>query len=230
MFVNREKELDTLNNEYSKKGASFTVIYGRRRMGKTALITQYLQNKPALYYYATQVRGGQHIEQMANQMIIFLNKPYLENMHFLNLEQLLIFFAEHLPENKKIIFAIDEYQEIVKVIPECSSILQKVWDLHLQHKPIHLILCGSVISMMHSETLAYDAPLYGRRTSNIHLKAMKFRNIQEFIPSITPIDAMHVYASFGTVPKYLEIYDSSMDFRNNIHNSILIKMHIFMKR
>jgi len=223
MFVNREKELGSLNSEYSKEGASFTVIYGRRRMGKTALITQYLQNKQALYYYATQVRAHQHVEQMANQMIKFLDKPYMQNMQFSDLEQLLVFFSEQLTDDKKIIFAIDEYQEIVKVIPECSSIFQKVWDLHLQHKQIHLILCGSVISMMHSETLAYDAPLYGRRTSNIHLKAMKFRDIKEFVPSISSEDAMNVYASFGTVPKYLEMYDEQREFMNNIEQCILNK-------
>ncbi|ETR73077.1 MAG: ATPase [Candidatus Magnetoglobus multicellularis str. Araruama] len=112
---------------------------------------------------------------------------------------------------------------MVKVIPGCSSIFQRVWDLNFQHKQIHLILCGSVLSMMHSETLAYDAPLYGRRTSNIHLKAMKFENIKDFIPQISPEDAMRVYASFGTVPKYLEMYDNKLDFMNNISNNILNK-------
>jgi len=124
-------------------------------MGKTALITHYIQEKKALYYYATQIRDLQHIEQLALQIIKFINKHYLTNLKFSDLEQLLLFFSDQLPDDKKIIFAIDEYQEIVKVIPECSSIFQKVWDLHLQHKQIHLILCGSVISMMHSETLAY---------------------------------------------------------------------------
>ncbi|MBF0449789.1 MAG: ATP-binding protein [Candidatus Magnetomorum sp.] len=223
MFVNREKELDTLKREYSKDAAAFSVIFGRRRMGKTTLISRYIQNKRALYYYATEVRGRQHIEQLTLQIMRFLNKPHLHDLQFSDMEQLLIFFSEQLPQEQKIIFAIDEYQEIVKVIPEFSSILQKVWDLHFKSKNIHLILCGSVISMMHSETLAYDAPLYGRRTSNIHLKPMKFINIKDFIPSISLEDAIRIYASFGTVPKYLELYDEHLDFMENIQQSILNK-------
>jgi len=77
--------------------------------------------------------------------------------------------------------------------------------------------------MMHSETLAYDAPLYGRRTSNIHLKSMKFQNIKDFLPLIHPQDAIKVYASFGTVPKYLEMYDETLDFLTNVKLNILDK-------
>ncbi|ETR73078.1 MAG: hypothetical protein OMM_07169 [Candidatus Magnetoglobus multicellularis str. Araruama] len=102
MFINRDNELATLNTEFAKKGSSFTVIYGRRRIGKTALITQYIQEKQALYYYATQIRNNQHVEQMASQMISFFNLPYLENMKFSDLEQLLIFFSEQLPDDKKL--------------------------------------------------------------------------------------------------------------------------------
>jgi AAA+ ATPase superfamily predicted ATPase len=54
MFVNRESELAVLNREYEKEGACFTVIYGRRRVGKTALIGQYIKNKPAVYFYVTE--------------------------------------------------------------------------------------------------------------------------------------------------------------------------------
>jgi hypothetical protein len=183
MFVNRQKELDTLHREYKKESASFSVIFGRRRMGKTALISAYINNKPTIYYYATEITRHQHIEQLASQILRFINKPHLKDIKFSDMEQLLIFFSEEIRQRQeKLIFAIDEYQEIVKVIPEFSSILQKVWDIHLKSMKIHMILCGSALSMMHSETLAYDAPLYGRRTSNIHLKSMKFQNIKDFLP------------------------------------------------
>jgi len=52
MFYNRTNELATLEREYEKKGSAFTVIYGRRRVGKTALIYEYIKEKPVLFIYA----------------------------------------------------------------------------------------------------------------------------------------------------------------------------------
>lgn len=223
MFINREQELQTLNQEYQKDAAAFTVIYGRRRVGKTALISAYIQDKPSVYYYSTETKIPQQLQQLTSQILGFLNKSYLNTLNFSDFEQLLVFFADQLPSDKKVVFVIDEYQELVKLLPDFSSMLQKVWDLHLQSRRIHLILCGSVLSMMHSETLSYSSPLYGRRTSNIHLKPMKFRHIQDFIPGISALDAMNIYTSFGTIPKYLELYDQQKDFFSNLEQNILNK-------
>jgi AAA+ ATPase superfamily predicted ATPase len=99
----------------------------------------------------------------------------------------------------------------------------KVWDLKLKFLDLHLILCGSVISMMYSETLSYSSPLYGRRTSNIHLKPLAFHHIGDFVKGASKIDQMNIYASFGTIPKYLELYDDRKDFLGNIRDHILDK-------
>ena len=84
------------------------------------------------------------------------------------------------------------------------------------YEVITLILCGSVLSMMHSEVLSYDAPLYGRRTSQFNIKPIKFKYISEFIPSISKLEQMYIYSSFGTIPKYLNEYDNSLSFVENI--------------
>lgn len=223
LFVNRQEELNSLEQEYKRQGASFTVIYGRRRVGKTALISQFIKDKPAVYYYAIEAGAQQQLSHLTREILRFLNKPYLNELSFPDIEQLIIFFAEQMPGDKKVILAIDEYQQLAKNISGCSSLFQRAWDLQLCFKNIHLILCGSVISMMHSEVLDYSAPLYGRRTSNIRLQAMKFAQIKDFIPGLSPEDRMRVFASFGTIPKYLELYDHHMSFWDNIKNNILHK-------
>jgi AAA+ ATPase superfamily predicted ATPase len=76
---------------------------------------------------------------------------------------------------------------------------------------------------MHSEVLDYSAPLYGRRTSSIHLKQLQFRYIKDFIPNLTLEDQMRVFASFGTIAKYLETYDDKKSFYENIKDNILNK-------
>ena len=223
MFVNRKKELELLNNEYKKQDSSFTVIYGRRRIGKTALITEYIKDKRAIYFYATESKLNLQLERLTEQAANFFDKEYIKQLKFSDFEQFFIFFSENITGNKKSILVIDEYQNLPLLDKSFSSMLQKVWDLYLKDKNVHLILCGSIISMMHSEVLDYSSPLYGRRTSNIHLKELKFKHITSFIKNLNPIDQMNVYSSFGTVPKYLELYEGNKSFYNNIKDNMLDK-------
>ncbi|MDZ7832675.1 MAG: ATP-binding protein [Desulfobacterales bacterium] len=224
MFYNRENELALLEREHARKRASFTVIYGRRRVGKTSLLNHFMRNKSAIYYYATETTARQQIESFSRQIGEYFNKEYLRHTSFSGLEDLLAFTADHLPEKApKLILAIDEYPVLSTAVPGCSSIWQKIWDLHLSRKNIHLILCGSSMSMMHSEILDYTAPLYGRRTANIHLQPMRFRDISYFFPHMSAMEQMNVYAALGTVPKYLEMYDAETDFWKNIRDNVLHK-------
>ena len=228
MFVNRQKELKILNDEYKiKKRSSFTVIYGRRRIGKTALIQEYIKDKPVIFYYATETNYEIQLVQFTKMILEFLGKKYLENLKFSSFEQLFIFLSENLDKQKRTVLVIDEYQQLTIKDKSFSSVLQKMWDLYLKDKNIHLILCGSVISMMHSEVLDYSSPLYGRRTSNLHLKELKFNHIKDFIvkrkEKIDKIEEMNIFSSFGTVPKYLEIYEEEKGFYENIVDNILNK-------
>jgi len=222
MFYNRKNELLTLEQEYQKRGYAFSVIYGRRRVGKTALIYEYVKDKPLLFIYATEANFLIQLENIKPQLLKLIEKPYLKDIKLESFTQLFELLNEY-DFKQKLILVIDEYQNLCKIDKAFSSELQRLWDMQLQHQNIHLILSGSVISMMHSEILDYSAPLYGRRTTNIHLKQLAFKYIKEFLPSISKEDEMNIFASFGTVPKYLELYDENRSFMENIRHNILNK-------
>ena len=222
MFYNRKNELRTLEQEYRKGSSTFTVIYGRRRVGKTALIYEYLKDKPLLFIYATEANFLIQLENIKPQLLRLINKPYLKDIKLESFTQLFELLNEY-DFKQKLVLVIDEYQNLCKIDKAFSSELQRLWDMQLQHQNIHLILSGSVISMMHSEILDYTAPLYGRRTTNIHLKQLAFKYIRAFLPSISREDEMSIFASFGTVPKYLELYDERRSFMDNIRHNILNK-------
>jgi len=219
MFVNRESELQTLQNEYNTPHSSLSVIYGRRRVGKTTLIREFIKDKPVIYYYATEVNFSMQLRSFTKDIMELLG---LSNIAFESFEDALIFLAKNISE-QKIILVMDEYQNFVKVESSFSSILQKVWDLHLKDSNIHLILCGSTISMMHSELLNYSAPLYGRSTAIIQLKPLLAKYIHDFVPHINQCEFMQIYASFGTIPKYLELYQKDRSCKENIQELILNK-------
>ena len=222
MFYNRDNELATLQKEYSKKGSAFSVIYGRRRVGKTALIYEYIKDKPNIFFYATEMNLSIQLTNILPQILKLIDKQYLKDIQINTLEQLFNLLNEY-DFKKKLVFVIDEYQNLAKIDKTISSQLQFIWDTMLKSKNIHLILCGSVVSMMHSEVLDYSSPLYGRRTTNIHLKELQFKYIKSFIPNISFEDSMNVFASFGTIPKYLENYNQNTSFYKNIEENILNK-------
>lgn len=222
MFINRIKELQALNNEYNSLHSSFSVVYGRRRVGKTALLSEFIKDKPHIYLYITLGDLGSQIEAFAIQIRNFVDENIKEYMRFDSFEKA-IEFLHTLKLPKKLILVLDEYQYLAQKDKAFSSKLQMLWDTKLQNSNIHLILCGSVLSMMQSEVLHYNAPLYGRRTSQFHIKPIKFSHIKEFIPSLSKLDQMFVFSSFGTIPKYLNEYDSSISFKENIEKKILNK-------
>ncbi len=222
MFINRTEELSVLESEYASPNSAFSVIYGRRRVGKTALISKYIENKPHIYLYATEGNLALQLVNFTKELTNLSDLSYAKNIKFETFEEAFEFLA-NLKLPSKLVVAIDEYQNLCHLDNSFSSKLQRVWDLYLSKSNIHLILCGSVLSMMHSEVLAYNAPLYGRRTTNIHLKSVRFRYLSEFLPRLGKLELMELYASFGTIPKYLQMVDPNKTLLQNIEDNILNK-------
>ena len=222
MFINRVNELKALDAEYSSKDASFSVMYGRRRVGKTALLSKYIEDKPSIYLYITLSDLASQLTAFTKQIKQFVDPLLAQHLHFESFEGALSFLAT-LALKEKLVLVIDEYQYLAQLDKSFSSKLQRLWDLELGKSNIHLILCGSVLSMMHSEVLAYNAPLYGRRTSQFHIKAIAFTYLNQFLPTCSRLELMQVYASFGSIPKYLNEYDTSLDFMENVKRKILNK-------
>lgn len=222
MFINRITELESLEEEYSKKTSSFSVIYGRRRVGKTSLISKFIENKPHIYLYITLADLNSQLDSFIEQVKNHVDDSMKEFINFDSFEKAIEFLST-IKLEKKLVFVIDEYQYLVSKDKAFSSKLQKLWDTKLQNSNIYLILCGSVLSMMHSEVLSYDAPLYGRRTSQFNIKPIKFKYISDFIPSISKLEQMYIYSSFGTIPKYLNEYDNNLSFMKNVEKKILNK-------
>jgi AAA+ ATPase superfamily predicted ATPase len=222
MFINRFKELQTLNEEYKREGSAFSVVYGRRRVGKTALISEFIKNKPAIYLYITQTDLKTQLQIFTQEIKKFVDESVKDFLHFESFESALEFLAS-LQLQKKLVLVIDEYQYLVEQDRAFSSKLQRVWDIMLKNSNIYLILCGSVLSMMQSEVLNYSAPLYGRRTSSFFIKPVKFQYIKEFVPKATKLEQIQIFASFGTIPKYLSEYNEDLSFMQNIEKKILSK-------
>lgn len=123
--------------------------------------------------------------------------------------------------DSKPVIVLDEFQYIGKANPAFPSVFQRIWEETLKNKSVMVILCGSLISMMESQTLSYNSPLYGRRTAQIRLGQIPFRHYHDFFPNKNRRELIEMYSITGGVPKYIELFSESSDIYQSIEACVL---------
>lgn len=219
-FIGRNNELSALEREYRRHGG-FVVIYGRRRVGKTTLIKEFIREKNSFYFLATREIESQCMKRFAGVISRQTGNKMISNVSFNEWDDLFRLVADHKPDEKKVL-VIDEFPYLVKTNPAFPSVLQNIWDEFLKDSNVMLILCGSLIGMMKKYALDYDSPLYGRRTSQIRLAPLSFSEVYNS-SSMSFEDAVMQYSVTGGVPKYMEFFDDSHSLYEQITSNILMK-------
>ncbi len=205
-FVNREKELETLQKEYQRSEASFVVVYGRRRIGKTALLRQFMVGKKGLYFLATQEAMHLNQRQFQQQLAKVLDAPYLSSVEQVSWDLMADEIARG-SQQKRLVIILDEFQYLGMVDPAFPSLFQGLWDTVLQQANVMVIVCGSLISMMESQVLDYHSPLYGRRTAQIKVRSMGLAEFGQFWHQDLSLgDMLWRYGVTGGIPKYIEVF------------------------
>ena len=218
-FVDRINEMNFLEKEYNKKTSSFVVLYGRRRVGKTRLIKEFIKDKNSVYFLATEENEIENIKTFQNILYSKYKIPLLSNNKVLSWNDL-FYIVSTLDLTKKMVIVIDEFQYLLQSNKGFSSILQKVWDKYLKDKNIMLIISGSTLSMMKREVLSYSSPLYGRRTGQIHLKPIRFEYFKDFFEN-KDVDLIKLYSLTGGIPKYIEMLEVCGDIYDTIKENFL---------
>ena len=219
-FVDREQEMATLQSEYERDGSGLVVLYGRRRVGKTTLISEFIRDKKALFFLASEESESQNRLAFQQKAADFLNSDLLKNVEVKSWDVLFRAIMDTHFDSKPVI-VLDEFQYLGRSNPAFPSVFQRIWEEILKDRQVMVILCGSLISMMQSQTLAYDSPLYGRRTAQIRLKQIPFAYYHEFFPEKSRKELIEMYAVTGGVPKYIELFSQSKDIYSAIETCVL---------
>lgn len=219
-FIGRKNELYTLNTEYNRN-SSFVVIYGRRRVGKTTLIKEFLKNKTAFYYLATEELESQSMKRLANVIARTTKNTLLQKIEFTDWLDLFQLIADYKPEEKKVL-VIDEFPYLVRTNSAFPSILQNAWDEFLKDSNVMLILSGSLIGIMQKHALSYDSPLYGRRTAQMRLTPLPFTSIYE-AQNLPFEQAVEQFALTGGVPKYLDFFEDGRPLEEQLKDAVFSK-------
>lgn len=214
MFIGRERELASLKEFYEKDGIGMTVIYGRRRIGKSTLITEFLKNKKNIFYTATKVGKNRNLELFSKQVLELL-MPGVEDISFNTIEAVFDFINKNIGDDK-VVLAIDELPYWAEKDDALLSVLQKYIDTVWQDKNLKIILCGSALSFMENKVLSEKSPLFGRRDSQIKLEAFDYLDAGKFVPGYSNEDKAICYGITGGVAKYLAMIDPTKNLDENI--------------
>jgi len=217
-FINREAELGFMERCWSSDAAQLVVLYGRRRVGKTALLQRFGEDKKSLHYMATRLPEAQQLRELGQELGRVVDEPFLESDGFQSWDQV---FAWLSSTSDRIAVMIDEFPYLVEANSALPSLLQRAWDRQLSKTRSFVVLCGSSVAMMEREVLAERAPLYGRRTGQLRLGTLGFHDAAVFLRRFSFEDRIRAWSMLGGVPYYLLLFDDRKSLRKNIETAFL---------
>ena len=220
MLIDREDERMALEREYERDQASFVVVYGRRRIGKTSLLVDFLKDKCGVYFLAPEESEAQNRATFKGVVADFLDDDLIRHASFDRWDDLFDRLTQDV--SQRIVIVLDEFQYLGKANNAFLSVLQRIWDSLLRERNVMLVLCGSLISLMVEQTLAHGSPLYGRRTAQLHMRQLPFSCYGEFFPEeSSERKLVELFSVTGGVPKYIELFDAQKDIYASIAHNVL---------
>ena len=219
MFIGRERELQELNRLFESDRFEFAVIYGRRRVGKTTLITQFIRDKDAIYFMGVESSSKQNLENLSKSIIEY-SSGIEADTSFLSFQAALEYVFK-LAETKRLILVIDEYPYVARASKSLASTLQMLIDKYRDSSKLMLILCGSSMSYMEDQVLAYKAPLYGRRSAQFKILPFNFSETCRYFLHFSPEEKALMYGIVGGTPQYLLQMNDRLSIEENIKNTFL---------
>lgn len=218
-FRGRTTELRILENKFQKKGFVMTILYGRRRIGKTRLINKFISSHDCKCISFTAVeRGEAELLSMLTESVLSAVAPdLLGTVTFNSFEKLFDFIGKQAVK-KRIIFFIDEYPYLAKQCPYIQSVLQKQIDTNWKKGKMFFIICGSLVSFMKDEVLAESAPLHGRSDLELKLRPFNYLETADFLVPYSNEEKAICYGLTNGVAKYIEQIDTNLSLEENIIN------------
>ncbi len=223
-FIGRQHELRRFNDLWSRNSAQFLVLYGRRRVGKTALLVEWIRRSRnrALYWVASPTSAAAQLRAFSQAIYNFSHPDTVAPEHFTYATWRQAFDeVALLAQVHRLALFIDEFTFLLEVNPGIAGELQNFWDHSLSHSNLFLCLSGSHLGMMKREFLSYQAPLYGRASSQIYLKPFFFGQTKLFFPKYSAVDRVAIYSIFGGIPAYWARIDQTKSVSHAIKTELL---------
>jgi AAA+ ATPase superfamily predicted ATPase len=217
-FINRQAEQEILRRALA--GPALFVLYGRRRVGKSALLRHVVADSQHVYFTADLGNRSDQLADFSATLARSFGADAWAEAVLPNWEAALRMCIAK-AQSEPLTLILDEFQYLAMADPALASVLQRLWDTEIRDSRLAVVLCGSYVSFMEREVLGVRNPLYGRRTGQLLLGPLSFRDAGEFFPSWTPRERMSACGILGGIPAYLERFDPDLDLSSNVERAIL---------
>ena len=233
-FVGRETELQLLDRLWARPEATLLILYGRRRVGKTRLLTYWLRQGDAgeagqeqaarrvLYWVAEPSSARDQLRSFSQAVYNFANPqaPAPEDFTYASWQQAWQQVAA-LAQVERLGLLLDEFTYLLEIDPSIAGQMQNLWDQTLSRSNLFLVICGSHLGMMLRHTLSYQAPLYGRATAQLRLQPLPFGMTARYFTRFDADERVAIYAIWGGIPAYWERLDPAATLSDNIRHELL---------
>ena len=219
-FLNRHRELGYLDERYARNHAEIAILYGRRRVGKSALLYHWSGDKPRFFFWSRRESEEEALGRFSREFQVAKGLDLGSAPHYPSWADAFMALGEW-ASTQRAITVIDEFPYLVEKSPGISTVLQELWDRHLQNSKLYLALTGSVMSVMLRETINADAPLYKRHTWPFQLKPLRLYDLPPFFPKRSASELVETYAVFGGMPFNITNLDRDATLWQNLRREIL---------
>lgn len=212
-FFGRTKQLNQLKKEMSADGMRMSLIYGRRRVGKSELVKQAIKESKikSFYYECKQVTEESNVQSICE---VISEVQGLPKLGYTSIEELMDYVFT-LAKEENMVFILDEYPYLRESVKGLDSILQSLVDKHRETSKLKLIILGSYVDIMKS-LLEHASPLFGRVDLVIDLKQMDYYESALFYPNMSDEDKVRIYSVFGGIPYFNRLVDDKKSVKENI--------------
>jgi AAA+ ATPase superfamily predicted ATPase len=218
-FLDRVEDLALLEDRWSSGAAELLVVWGRRRVGKTELLTRLARGRRGLVFEAAAGTVADQLRDLTNTLAEVTGSPLLREQALSSWGAALVAIGEMASE--RCIIVLDEFQHLVQADPGLPSLLARWWRESGRHLPLVLVLSGSEISFFQRDVLGHGSALFGRRTGQLQVTPFGYRDAALFVPQWTAEDKIRAFAIWGGMPYYLSQVNPDASLAQNILRTTL---------